>query len=1286
MIRVVSYNIHALLSKLGCAPLVPSFGFDTQVRPFSDIVSILEPDVILLQEVNVVGLTLTNINFPFHLFPRYHVYFSNNFRSVILVRDWLSSSGLSLSLGGRSHSRTYSSCWVKIIVPRCEPLVFCSLYRPGSCPAPVFENFWSELSNASSVSSLVFVCGDFNAEHRIWGAPATNSTGNLVANGLLMSGFQVVPLPSPSFRPYGSGPTVGSFIDLTCSTTNGLSRLSDWCYDFRYCVESDHNPISFSVDTGSCQNSSRARPFEIWNVKDGDWRSFRLDLHHYLGLWVKRHGLETNCDPNEAALSWCNTVLSAAHRCIGKKSILPGSSRKWWNRKIKNLIRLKNRLRKKYQSSRCPSDLTRFRKARLNVRNAIQDAKSAAWDRVVNTLNTGEDSDFCRIYRRICSDKSLAVPPLTAGGTVVDSDKEKADLLLTTFRRAAVGSGSPSFISEVETLVSHVRSELSFDDPFPSSLAAIENTISSLSERKAFGPDDIHVLFLKNGGDTLVESLLVLFRICWRRGVFPRCFKNGKICPISKLPKPSSNPRSYRPIALLSVVGKLFEGVILQPLRSSLLSNARISRFQAGFLPARNCEEQVVRLVEDIFYQFEIRGAVTAVFLDISKAYDSVWRDGLRLKLNGAGISGNLFAVLDSFLSDRKLCVELNRIRSRWEVFDFGVPQGSKLSPILFILFIDDLARGLEQFTLISFAFFADDICLWTKPCLRQMHPVAVAQLQDALHWISDWSHRWRLTFNPSKCCAVHFTHCDIPKPSLVLNGSSIEFKPHARYLGVYLDEKLSFRVHVDHIHTKVLKRIGMARALVDRSVGLSMKRFVILYIACIRTCMEFAAAVWSARADIRSLEQAQLLSLRIATGARKSTPSSALEVWCGVPPLDVRFSELRCRLRSRAIRLPRCHPLSSTLASSDERYKSVLSGTYSGFAPFRASALSSRQFGVWRDECSHRLCPIELNPTPTPPVDLGLVELTGDDAGNPPWSSVVPHLSPNVTVLYTDGSVECNPGPGGAGVFIEKGLMSAHRSRSLGGLVTIGFAELSAIKLALEWALTNGHHYHIVILSDSRHSINAIRGTWNVVKHRSLVLDIRSMFLSLRSRCLVSLCKIRAHSGIRGNDEADSLAKKAAASSSRVPALPVDYDTAKVLIKRAARSAWQNRWSRSQTQLRSIVTTVSQSRRKHLDGLRRGVSATITQLATGHFPVASYLFDKQGSGTSAACWCGMEETVPHLLFDCPIHRDARMSLADSVSGTATLTLQSILFDNRNRFLCYMAVAKYLKDIGRTPF
>ena len=503
-------------------------------------------------------------------------------------------------------------------------------------------------------------------------------------------------------------------------------------------------------------------------------------------------------------------------------------------------------------------------------------------------------------------------------------------------------------------------------------------------------------------------------------------------------------------------------------------------------------------------------------------------------------------------------------------------------------------------------ALFADDIALWTAPPpptfnktqARAYYQQAVGQLRTCLCMVNLWSAEWRMNFSASKTKYVHFTQCKIASPSYTLNRTPLPPQPYARYLGVWFDPKLTYKVHVEKLCKKVRSRIAMASSLVAGLVGLSPDRFSQIYITTIRPCMEFASAVWypALKKNLRNkIHALHKLCLRIAAGAKHSTPPDALEVLLGIQPFHDRFEQAAARLVSRSIRLPNTHPQRTTLRTSLARLSAARSHDYSRCSAVQFGKRAHVKLGTWEHETT---APIESLDTRVMPIPS---PSTWTDTDRPCWDELEARLDPRDTIVYTDGSAINNPGRAGSGVYIETPNDLYQFNCSLGNTVTISYAELKAIHDAAVWCINNTPHNKVFILSDSQYAVNAIKGHWKISKHKNLVVTIRNHLNTLKQQCEVFLYYVPAHSNIEGNEIADFQAKMAARDSPNQTIVPVSYDTAKALVRQAQEWCWNRKWGESSTQLASIVPKVSMKRRKWYRKKSRAYVRKVTRFFTGH-------------------------------------------------------------------------------------
>ena len=265
--------------------------------------------------------------------------------------------------------------------------------------------------------------------------------------------------------------------------------------------------------------------------------------------------------------------------------------------------------------------------------------------------------------------------------------------------------------------------------------------IQNLNLNKAHGHDKISIRILKLCDDSLCRPLELIFKDCLTNGIFPSDWKKGSIVPVHKK-NDKQCLNNYRPISLLPICSKIFERLIFNEMFEFFIENNLISQHQSGFKPGDSCINQLSSITHEIHQSFDDGFDVRSVFLDISKAFDKVWHDGLIFKLKQNGISGNLLNLLSNFLRNRKQRVVLNGQSSSWADVTAGVPQGSILGPLLFLIYINDLADGLSSIAKL----FADDTSLFSV--VHNANTTA-KELNNDLVKISNWAYQWKMSFNP---------------------------------------------------------------------------------------------------------------------------------------------------------------------------------------------------------------------------------------------------------------------------------------------------------------------------------------------------------------------------------------------------------------------------------------------------------------------------------------------------------------------------------------------------------
>ena len=366
--------------------------------------------------------------------------------------------------------------------------------------------------------------------------------------------------------------------------------------------------------------------------------------------------------------------------------------------------------------------------------------------------------------------------------------------------------------------------------------ADLISLIRKINPSKAAGSDGISGQMLLICDNSVILPLKIIFSNIMATSTYPDLWKLANVTPVFKKGD-KQLIKNYRPISLLPICGKILEKIIFNSLYSYLNTNELITKNQSGFRPGDSTTNQLLYLVDEIHQAFDNYDSleVRAVFLDISKAFDKVWHDGLIFKLEQNGISGNLLKLFHNYLKDRKQRVVLNGSFSDYSSIESGVPQGSVLGPLLFLIYINDLEKNIKS----NVKFFADDTMLYS---IVKDPELSASDLNQDLHTIQQWAHQWKLEFNPDptkQATEVQFS-CKtgtINHPQLTFNACVVPKVNEHKHLGLILDPGLSFEKHIIEKIIKAKKSVGIIKHL---SRFLPLKTLDQMYKALVRSHLDY--------------------------------------------------------------------------------------------------------------------------------------------------------------------------------------------------------------------------------------------------------------------------------------------------------------------------------------------------------------------------------------------------------------------------------------------------------------
>ena len=309
-----------------------------------------------------------------------------------------------------------------------------------------------------------------------------------------------------------------------------------------------------------------------------------------------------------------------------------------------------------------------------------------------------------------------------------------------------------------------------------------------------------------------------------------------------------------------------------------------ISKHQSGFIPGDSTINQLLAICHDIYSGLDSGDSLISIFLDFSKAFDKVWHQGLIYKLEASGIHGNILHWLNSYLSNRKQRVCINGSYSSWLQINAGVPQGSVLGPLLFLIYINDICIGIDS----KIALFADDTSIFrqTNGNLQE----AVNHINQDLFIIQTWCKRWLVQVNIDKTKAMllsRYANVKLPSP-IMFNNSIVQVVDEHKHLGIILSKNMSWNPHIEFIVSKAQSCVDSFKSL---KYKLDRKSLDILYNSRIRSILDYGCILYDncTIAEAEKLENIQIQAARIVTGCFKGTSVTNMYNDLAWEPLTVR-------------------------------------------------------------------------------------------------------------------------------------------------------------------------------------------------------------------------------------------------------------------------------------------------------------------------------------------------------------------------------------------------------------
>jgi len=725
------------------------------------------------------------------------------------------------------------------------------------------ENLLKAINQLCVSDATVVLCGDFNLPLINWGnLEDVTDPCSISFLDCFQSNALVQYVDSPTRKDH--------FLDLVF--TNDPFLIHDVKTDVPLGL-SDHDKVYFKLNfcnTAFFNNNSKV----FTDLSGVDWDSFNAYFNSV--DWTSVYSDVIDSDQRWEAFSNTlnNAILQFAPTSI--KQIRNSTARSYPHH-IRKLISKKAFLWKKAKSFNTKQLHNSYRECAKTVRKAIYAYTCQLETNLIESNNIGS---FYRYVNKKLSSRSGVGCLKRDDGSVTNDPLEKAELLNKYFASVfTVDDGSNP------TLPSRVANGSGLSSVVFTSYKVFKK-LRNLKLGTACGPDGIQAALLKNASDSLAFPLAQLYQFLFDSCRVPKEWKLATVTPIFKKGK-SCEVGNYRPISLTSLCCKIMESIIKDDILAYLLTKQLITRHQHGFLSRRSTGTQLLDCLNDWSLNIENKQSLDVIYIDFAKAFDSVVHRKLLSKLTSYGISGKLLSWIEDFLRDRFQFVSVDGFYSSTISVISGVPQGSVLGPILFIIYINDVCDIISGNTVCK--LYADDIKLYSTVDFNGIS----CDLSTSINNLMLWSNQWQLKVNISKCNVLRLgKNCIFG--DYMFNSDIIPRVNSITDLGITINNKLNFSEYINLCVSKAFSRSFLIfRGFSSRNSQLLVKAFI----TYVRPLLEYNTYIWSP-SDIGSINKIERVQRRFT----KRIPSvSHLSYIDRLKVLDLELLEYR-RLKSDLI------------------------------------------------------------------------------------------------------------------------------------------------------------------------------------------------------------------------------------------------------------------------------------------------------------------------------------------------------------------------------------------------
>ena len=716
------------------------------------------------------------------------------------------------------------SIWIEIKYPACKPFLLNFVYRPPDSKLTWIEAFENQFDKIDHLDLEVHILGDFNINF-------------LSSNSVTKYNNKRW---DHTISKYGLAQMINSPTRITKSSSTIIDHIYSTRPDLISDVHvplfsiSDHYPVCFTRST--CNLKSKQSKHE--NIKYRSFKSFSEPLFCDDLAKSPIRLVESVADPNQSLdlfYSILNSVLYK-HAPIKERRVRFDCQPGWFNSEIKEAICLRDKLHKHKQFNDYKTQRNKvtamIKSSKRNFyNNAIKDNKSPSflWKHLNSITNRGKDN--------ILIPDVLTTEKCTVTGSLNilnELNKHFVNISNIIQKTLFMKENFSMLQSKLDEKLRYVEFNIEYITAFE-----VKKHIDNLDVNKSTGIDGIGPKILKYCGDYITSAIASIINNCIDQNVFPDLLKQACVIPIHK-GGDKNDPHNYRPISILPTISKIFEMHISNQIQYYFKKYELIHETQSGFRQHHSCQTALTHLIDSWLKDVDSGKYVGAVFLDLRKAFDLVDHEILLHKLKLYHFSQRSVEFFSSYLSNRRQLIKVKNKLSDMLSVTSGVPQGSILGPLLFLLYINDITFISNS---ASTDLYADDTTIYEAGCdieKLQNH------LQLHLNSINEWCILNNMALHPTKTkCMLIGTKCKVRAAhqlKLKIDDLFIENVTCQKVLGVYIDNTLSWNIQLSKVCAKLNSKISLLKRI---SYYLSLDMKQLFYNAYILPTFDYCCTVW---------------------------------------------------------------------------------------------------------------------------------------------------------------------------------------------------------------------------------------------------------------------------------------------------------------------------------------------------------------------------------------------------------------------------------------------------------